>query len=186
MSIKASELRRGMAVSYKHGVWICTGNEKIAKGKGQSYQSVSLKKIKTGQCLTERFRTTAEFEQAIVERKSFEYLYSDASGHVLMDTESYEQFSLPTELVGDGSVYLTENIQIEVSFVDGRPVVAELPFVVELKIVDTPPQIKGATATNQLKDAICEGGAKVRVPPFVENGEVVKVDTRSGEYLGRA
>ena len=186
MAIKANDLRRGMAVSYKSGIWVCINNEKVAKGKGQSYQSISLKNVQSGQLLSERFRTTAEFEQAIVDRRTLEYLYSDGSGHIVMDTETYEQLPIGAELIGDGSVYLTENIPIEVAFVDGRPITAELPNTVELKVQDTPPQVKGATATNQLKDAICEGGAKIKVPPFIENGTLVKVDTRTGEYLGRA
>ena len=114
------------------------------------------------------------------------YLYSDGSGHVLMDGETYEQFSLPAELIGDDSVYLAEDTEINIAFVDNKPVTAELPNTVDLKITDTSPQVKGATATNQLKDALCDGGAKIRVPPFIENGTVVKVDTRTGEYLGRA
>ena len=186
MAIKASDLRRGMAVNYKNGIWVCTDNEKIAKGKGQSYQSIGLKNVQTGQCLSERFRTTAEFEQAIVDRKQMEYLYSDANGHIVMDPESYEQLTIPADLIGDNSVYLAENIPIDIAFVDGQPMTAELPNTVELTVKDTPPQVKGATVTNQLKDAICEGGAKIRVPPFVENGTVVKIDTRTGEYIGRA
>ena len=186
MAIQANDLRRGMAVNYKNGIWVCVQNEKIAKGKGQSYQSISLKNIKTGQLISERFRTTESLEQALVDRKKLDYLYSDAANHVLMDSESYEQVSIPAELIGDLSVYLTESLPIEVCFVDGQAVTAELPNTVELKIVDTPPALKGATATNQLKDAICDSGAKIKVPPFVEEGTVVKVDTRTGEYLGRA
>jgi len=186
MAIKAIDLRRGMAVNYKGGIWVCVSNEKIAKGKGQSYQSISLKNVRTAQTISERFRTTEDFEQAIVERKTLEYLYSDGNSHVLMDTESYEQVSIPAELIGDQAVYLTENVPIEVAFVAGAPVTAELPNVVELTIKDTPPQVKGATATNQLKDAVCHGGAKIKVPPFIENGTTVNVDTRTGEYLGRA
>lgn len=186
MAIKASDLRRGVAVNYKNGIWVCTNNEKVAKGKGQSYQSIALKHIQTGQCLTERFRTTADFEQVMVDRKHYDYLYSDGSSHVLMDGDTYEQISIPAELIGDKSVYLTENIPVEVAFVEGRAIIAELPNTVELKIADTSPQVKGATATNQLKDAVCEGGAKIKVPPFIENDTIVKVDTRTGEYLGRA
>lgn len=186
MAIKASELRRGQAVSYKDRVWTCVTNEKIAKGKGQSYQSISLKNIKTGQLISERFRTTAPFEQAIVDRKKLEYLYSDGNNHILMDPETFDQIPIPVDLIGDLKVYLTENLPIDVSFVEGQAVIAELPNTVELKIVNTPPQIKGATATNQLKDAVCDGGAKIKVPPFVEEGTVVKVDTRTGDYMGRA
>ena len=122
----------------------------------------------------------------IVDRKQLEYLYSDGTGHILMDTESYEQISVPAELIGDKKVFLAENIPIEVAFAEGQAIIAELPNTVELKVVETPPQVKGATVTSQLKDAVCEGGAKIRVPPFVEIGTVVKVDTRTGEYLGRA
>jgi elongation factor P len=186
MAIRAIELRRGQAVSYKDGVWVCVTNEKVAKGKGQSYQSISLKNIQTGQLISERFRTAEQFEQAMVDRKRLEYLYTDGSGFVLMDTESFEQLTLPTELIGDQSVYLTENLPVEVSFVNGQPVTAELPNTVELKIIETPPALRGATATNQLKDALCEGGARIKVPPFIDEGTVVKVDTRTGEYLGKA
>ena len=186
MAIDAINLRRGQAVSYKGGIWVCVSNEKVAKGKGQSYQTIAIKNIQSGQLLTERFRTSEDFEQAIVDRKSMEYLYSQGSFHVLMDPQTYDQVSIPTELIGDKNVYLTENLPIEVSFVDGQCILAELPNTVALKVTDTPPQVKGATATNQLKEALCEGGARIKVPPFVENGTLVKVDTRSGEYLGRA
>ena len=186
MAIKANDLRRGQAVQYKDGVWACVTNEKIAKGKGQSYQSISLKNVHTGQLISERFRTTAQFEQAIVDRKKLEYLYSEGTSHVLMDGDTFDQISIPASLIGDRSVYLTENLPIEMCFVEGQAITAELPNTVELMVVDTPPQIRGATATNQLKDAECEVGARIRVPAFVEKGTVVKVDTRTGEYLGRA
>ncbi|MDY7009880.1 MAG: elongation factor P [Planctomycetota bacterium] len=186
MSIKASELRRGMAVNFKDGIWVCIDNQKVAKGNWRSYQVIQIKNIQTGQLLEDRFRTDEAFEQAMLDRKSMEYLYSDGDSHVVMDPQSYEQTHIPAELIGDKSVYLAPNIQLEVCFVDGQAVTVELPNTVELTVVDTPPQVKGATATSQLKDAVCDGGARIKVPPFVENGQVVKVDTRSGEYLGRA
>jgi len=186
MSIKANDLRRGVAVNYKGGIWLCVVNEKVAKGKGQSYQSISLKNIRTGQLISERFRTTDQFDQVIVIRRQLEYLYSDGSGYILMDPETYDQVTIPAELIGNSAIYLTENIQIEVTFVESQPIIAELPNTVTLTVVNTPPQVKGATATGQLKDALCEGGARIRVPPFVENSMAIKVDTRTGEYLGRA
>ena len=185
MSIEAIDLRRGMTVHYKDGIWACVDNEKVAKGKGRSYQVIQLKNVKTGQLIKERFRTTADFEQAVVDRKVLTYLYSDGASHVFMDNDTYEQIELPADLIGDAAVYLAEDLQIQVAFVEGSPATAELPNTVNLKVVDTPPQVKGATATNQLKDAVCEGGAKVRVPPFVENGTFITVDTRTGEYVTR-
>jgi elongation factor P len=186
MAIEAIDLRRGQAVQYKGGLWVCINNEKIAKGKGRSYQSVKLKNIQSGQLIEERFRTQDTFEQVHLDRKQMEYLYSDGTSHIVMDGDTFEQVALPAELIGNDKVYLTENIVLEVGFVDGKAITCELPNTVELKVVDTPPQVRGATATNQLKEAEMEGGARVKVPPFVENGETIKVDTRTGEYLGRA
>ncbi len=186
MGIKAIDLRRGMAVNYKDGLWVVVDNQKVAKGNWRSYQVVQIKSIKTGQLLTERFRVDEQFEQAMLERKDMEYLYSDGSGHVLMDPQTYDQIHLPQDLIGEQSVYLVPNIHILVSLVDDKPIVAEMPNTVELVVKDTPPQVKSATATNQMKDAVCEGGAKIRVPGFVENGTRIKVDTRTGEYLSRA
>ncbi len=186
MSVKAIDLRRGMGVRYKDNIWVVFSTEHVAKGNKRSYMQIELKNARSGQLIKERFRVDDTLEQAIFDRKPMEYLYSDGDGHVVMDLQSYEQVHLPDELIGDQRVYLTPNIQLEVSFVEGQPVAVELPNTVELKVVDTPPQVRGATATSQLKDARCEGGARIKVPPFVENGQVVKVDTRTGEYLGRA
>ncbi len=185
MSIRAIDLRRGMAVNYKNGLWVCVDNEKIAKGKGRSYQNIQLKNFQTGQLIEGRFRTEDEFEQVMLDRKPMEYLYFDGSNYVVMDGQTYEQITVPAELIGKNSVYLTPNLKLEVAFVEGKPILVELPNTVELTVVDTPPQVKGATATNQLKDALCEGGARLKVPPFIENGTAIKVDTRTGEYLGR-
>ncbi len=184
--IKAIDLRRGMAVNHKDSLWVCVDNQKVAKGNWRSYQVIKLKNIKTGQLIEDRYRTDEGFEQAMMEHKAMEYMYSDAKCHVVMDPTTYEQIELPLELIGDQAVYLTPNIPLQVAFVDDKPITVELPFTVELTVIDTPPGIKGATATNQTKEALCEGGAHIKVPPFVENGTKVKVDTRTGEYLSRA
>jgi len=186
MRIKASDLRRGMGVEYQGQVWVVFSTEHVAKGNKRSYMQIELKNATSGQLIKERFRVGDELEEAFFNRKSMQYLFSDGSKHVVMDTETFEQTEIPDELIGDKAIYLTAEMILEVSFVQSQPISVELPNTVELKVVDTPPQIKGATATNQLKDAVCEGGARVKVPPFVENGTVIKVDTRSGEYLSRA
>lgn len=186
MSIRAIHVKGGQAVRYKDGVWSVVSNEKVAKGKGQSYQSIQFRNIQTGQLISERFRTTEEFDEVFVERKEMEYLYSDGDGHVLMDMESYEQVHVPADMVGDKSVFLTPNIRLEVCIIEGKLIGVELPNTVVLTVTETPPQIKGATATNQEKEALCDTGARVKVPPFIENGEQIQVDTRTGEYIGRA
>lgn len=184
--IKAIDLRRGMAVSVKDGVWVCVDNQKVAKGNWRSYQVIKLKNIKTGQLIEDRYRTDEGFEQVMMEHKGMEYLYSSGNVHVFMDPQSYDQVELPQELLGNDAAFLTPNLQVQVALVDGTPTLVELPNTVELVVVDTPPQLKGATATNQLKEAVCEGGHKTKVPPFVENGTKIKIDTRTGEYLSRA
>jgi len=186
MPIKAIDVRSGQGVIWKDAIWIVQDNNKVAKGKGRAFQSIRLKNLKTGQVVEDRFRTEDEFEQAIIDRKTVNYLYSEANAHVFMDMETYEEVRVPLNLVGEASVYLTPNLQVTLGRMDGKPVTCELPFTVELVVEDTPPSLKGATATNQMKEALCEGGAKVKVPPFVENGTRIRVDTRTGEYLERA
>jgi elongation factor P len=186
MAIKAIDLRRGMGVSFRDRVWVIHSSTHVPKGKGRSYQQIELKSVTDGTIIRERFRTEEQLEQAIFERKPMEYLYSEGDRHIVMDLETYEQVELSDDLIGDQRVYLTPNIPVDVSLVEDRPVSVELPNTVELTVVDVPPAVKGATVTNQLKDALCEGGARVRVPGFVENGTVIKVDTRTGEYLSRA
>ena len=186
MSVKAIDLRRGMAVSFKDGIWICVDNQKVAKGNWRSYQVIQLKNFITGQLIEDRFRTDENFEQAMLDRKPMEYLYSEGDSFVMMDPQSYEQINVPAELIGEGKVYLQPNIQMLVALVEGNPVAVELPNTVELTIVDTPPEVKGATVTNVMKEALCDGGAKIKVPQFVKTGEKIKVDTRTGEYLSRA
>ena len=186
MSVKALHLRRGMGVQWEGQVWVVFSTTHVTKGKGQSYMQIELRNANTGQIIARRFRVDEQLEEAFFERKKMEYLYSDGTNLVLMDPDTYDQVEVTRELVGDKEVYLAPNLPVEVSIAEGQPVSLELPNTVELTIVDTPPQLKGATATNQLKDATCEGGAKIKVPPFIENGTVIKVDTRTGEYLGRA
>lgn len=185
MGTRALDLRRGMGVKYKDGIWVVFSREHIVKGKGQSYVQIELKHTKTGQIIGQRFRVNESLEEAFLDRKTMEYLYREGKNYIVMDNETFEQHEIPAELIGDDSVYMKENTDLEIAFAEGELISVELPNIVELKVVDTPPAIKGATATNQLKDAVCDTGAKVKVPPFVENGTVIKVDTRTGEYLGR-
>ncbi|RPI63970.1 MAG: elongation factor P [Planctomycetaceae bacterium] len=186
MAIKAIDLRRGMAVNHKEGIWICVDNQKVAKGNWRSYQVIQLKNIKTGQLIEDRFRTDEGFEQAILDRKPMEYLFTEGTNAILMDTDSYEQIPLDMELLGDAKKFLQPNIEIMVALLDGVPVTAEMPNTVELKVIDTPPEVKGATVTNVGKEAKCEGGAVVKVPQFIKIGETIRIDTRTGEYTGRA
>lgn len=186
MAIKAIDLRRGMAINYRDGLWVVVDNEKVAKGNWRSYMQVTIKNFKTGQQLRDRFRVDETLEQAMLDRKVMEYLYSDQTSMFVMDPASYEQIEIPLELVGADKVFLLANLPLTLSFVDGIAVGVELPFTVELTVVDTPPEVKSATATNVMKEALCEGGARIKVPAFITIGQKIKVDTRTGEYLSRA
>jgi elongation factor P len=186
MAVKAVDLRKGMGVKWEGNPCVVHSTQHVAKGNKRSYMQVELRNIKTGQILPNRFRVDEMLEEAFLEHKPFEFLYAAGDKHVLMDGESFEQLEIPAEIIGERAVFLTPNLPVEVSFVEGVAVLADLPNTVELKIVDTPPEVKGATAQAQLKEAVCEGGARIRVPAFIGTGEVVKVDTRTGEYLGRA
>ncbi len=185
-SIKAIDLRRGQAVQHKGGIWVCVTNEKVAKGNWRSSQVIQLKNIQTGQLVEDRYRTEELFELALLERKVMNYLYSESEAHVVMDMETFEEVRIPADLVGDQKVFLTPNLELSISFVEGKAVLIELPTTVTLTVVDTVPELKGATVTNTMKEALCEGGARVKVPPFVTNGTKIIVDTRTGEYSSRA
>jgi elongation factor P len=175
-----------MGVMYKGTIWICVENQKVAKGNWRSSQVLKLKNLATGQVVEDRFRTDELFEQAIIERKPVQYLYAEADAHVFMDMETYEEVRVPDELVGDDRVYLTPNLEVTLGRMDEKPITVELPTSVILTVKDVPPGMKGATVTNVMKEALCEGGARIKVPAFIENGAKVKVDTRTGEYLERA
>ncbi|HNX25825.1 MAG TPA: elongation factor P [Phycisphaerae bacterium] len=186
MAKKVNDFKKGQGCIWKNNeIWVFLKMEWVKPGKGPSYIQAELRNAKTGQIVANRFRPEETLEPVHFDIKKYEYLYTDANSHILMDPETYDQIELPLDVIGDNKVYLTENCEIEVCSVDGKYISAELPYTVELKIVDCPPNVKGGTVTNVLKEAVCEGGAKIRVPGFVEVGEMIKVDTRTGEYLGR-
>jgi elongation factor P len=147
---------------------------------------LKLKNLKTGLVADKRVHPEDKVEQAYLETRDMQYLYQDGDGYVFMDKENYDQITLTKEWVGDLILYLKENDDAKVTFHDAKPLTLELPNTVELKVVDTEPSVKGATAAAQYKPATLETGLKISVPPFVGIGEVVQIDTRTGDYLSRA
>ncbi len=184
--IKASELRKGKVVSYEGGLFRVHTVQHVAKGNWRSYIQAKLKNIKTGQLADARFSVDDKVETPYVESKPFEYLYRDADSFVVMDQQTYDQINIPVDVIEGGEQYLKGNEVIACQFIDGELVAVELPNTVELAVTDTTPAIKGATATNQNKDATLETGLQVKVPPFIGIGDVLRIDTRSGEYIERA
>lgn len=155
-------------------------------GNWRAILQLKLKNLKTGSIAVNRVRPQDKVEQAYLDKREMEYIYQDGDGFVFMDTETSDQTTLPAEWVGDLMLYMKENTKAHVVFYEGKPLSLELPATVELKVTDTEPSVKGATAAAQYKPAILETGLKVTVPPFVNIGEMVAVDTRTGEYLSRA
>lgn len=185
-AMKASELKKGKVIQYENALYSIFDIERVSKGNWRSYLQIKLKSIKDGRVIDARFGVDDRVETAFVDTKPFQFLYRDGDMYVVMDERTYDQISIPAENMGEANLYLKGNEQVLVQFIDGKIVGVELPNVVELAVVDTTPVVKGATATNQSKDATLETGLRVRVPPFIENGEVLRIDTRTGEYLERA
>lgn len=184
--IKAVELRKGRTILYEGELCIIHDVAHVAKGNKRSYMQAKIKRLKSGAIVETRFRVDDQIEVPFVESKEYEYLYKDGDSFVVMDLETYDQVPVSADLVGDKARWLKPNQRVLCELFDGQFVSFEVPYVVELAIVDTPPVVKGATATNQSKEAVLETGAKIRVPPFLAVGEAVRVDTRSGEYVERA
>jgi elongation factor P len=183
---KAVDIRKGQAVIYEGKLWFVHDAQRVAKGNWRSYMQIKLKNFKTGQVVENRFNMDEDLEVPHVEDKAFEYLYRDGDNFVLMDLHNYEQLSVHKDLMPDAEFYLKGNEKVTAKLINGQVAGVELPNSVELAVTEAAPQVKGATATNQSKEVTLETGLKVRVPPFIETGEVLRIDTRTGEYLERA
>lgn len=175
-----------MAIQMDGQAWLVVSYEHVKPGKGPAYTQVKLKNVQTGGHMEKRLRSGEEVEQVNIDRRQMEYLYSEASGAVFMDHENYDQTTIGPDVLGDALSYLKPNTSVTGMVYKGNVISIELPPMVELEVTDTTPGIKGATATNQLKEATCETGLKTRVPPFITKGEVIKIATETGEYQGRA
>ncbi len=183
--MKASEIKPGNAVNIDGQLFVVIKTEQVKPGKGGAFAQLKIKNVATGQNVEKRFRTVDDVDAVNLDRREIEFLYHDGTGGVFMDLETYDQTTLNDELLGDTLLYVKPNTTINGLFYNGNCVSIEPPAVVDLEVTDTAPQVKGATATNQLKEAELETGLKTRVPPFISNGEVVRVSTEDGSYLGR-
>ena len=184
--MSASEIRRGQAVMLDGKLFVVTGADHNTPGNLRAKVQFKLRDVIKGTIMDRRVGATEDIETATLDRRQVEYLYSDNDGHVLMDMESYDQTTIPKEVFGDDILYLKPNTPMTAMFHEGKVVSYEMPKTVDLQVTDTAPGIKGATATNQMKDAELETGLKTRVPPFIEVGEIIRINTESGGYLSRA
>jgi len=183
--ISSNDLKNGMTIIVNGTVHQILWFHHRKPGKGPAFVKTKLRNLRTGAIIEHTFRAKEPVEQAIVERRQLEYLYRDGSGYVFMDPETYEQMPISAKLIEPLAKFLKENEQMGVTMYDGDVIEAALPPTVELKVAEAPPGNKGDTATGGTKPVTLETGAVINVPLFVEEGQMIRVDTRTGEYVTR-
>lgn len=183
--ISVNDFRTGLTIELEGQAYQVVDFQHVKPGKGAAFVRAKLKNVKTGSVVEKTFRAGEKVPKAHLDRREMQYLYNDGEGYICMDNETYDQISISAEAIGDGVKWLLENMNIHVLFFQGNIIGVELPNFVELEVVETEPGVKGDTATGATKNATLETGAVVQVPLFVEKGDKLKIDTRSGEYLER-
>jgi elongation factor P len=186
-SILYVDVRKGMVIIGEDGqLYQCVDRELRTPGNLPSKLTLKLKSLKTGFVNQVRVHPEDKVEQAYLEKREMQYLYKDGDSYVFMDNENFDQIHLDEEMIGENAGYMKENMNVQVMFHDNKALSIELPASVELEVIETDPSIKGATAQAQYKPATVDTGIKITVPPFINIGDKILVDTRDGKYLGRA
>ena len=186
MSIPATQLRPGMIIKHNNDLHSVFSVEHRTPGNLRAFIQAKLRNLRTGAMFEHRFRSPDPIEKINVDEEQMEFLYNDGGDYYFMNTQNYEQIHLGKDILGDSVDYLTPNLQIKVEFFDGKAVGIELPQTVDLKVIETEPGLKSATASSVTKPAKTETGLVVQVPPFINEGETIRVDTAEGTYLSRA
>ena len=183
MKINAGEIRVGMLLEYKNDLWQVLKTQHVKPGKGGAFAQVEMKSLNKNTKLNERFRSSETVEKALLEEMNFNYLYSDEANYFFMDPKTFEQIEIKKEIVGDKGKLLTENLEVSVSFYNENPLSIELPNQVKCKIETTDVALKGQTVSSSYKPATLDNGLNIQVPPFIEAGDQIVVDTRNLEYI---
>ena len=184
--VSAGDFKNGLTIEYENSVYQIIEFQHVKPGKGAAFVRTKLKDIISGGVVETSFRPTERFENAVIDRKAMQYLYADGDMFYFMDNETYEQIALNSDQIGDALKFVKENEECRICSYKGSVFSVEPPLFVELEVTDTEPGFKGNTATGATKPAIVETGAQVAVPLFVNQGDRIKIDTRTGEYLSRA
>ena len=184
--MNANELRPGMIIKHNNELFSIHKAEHRTPGNLRAFVQARMRNLRSGAMIEHRFRSEDTVERAVLDEVEMQYLYSDGDAYHFMNTETFEQISLHKSVVGDRASYLVPDITLRLEFYEGRPVDIALPPTVDLKVVETEPSMKGASATNVMKPAKLETGLVVQVPPFISEGERIRVDTSEGTYLERA
>ena len=183
MKINAGEIRVGMLLEYKNDLWQVLKTQHVKPGKGGAFAQVEMKSLNKNTKLNERFRSSETVEKASIEETTFNYLYSDEINYFFMNPKTFEQIEIKKETVGDKGKLLTENLKVSVSFYNENPLSVELPNQVQCKIETTDAALKGQTVSSSYKPATLDNGLNIQVPPFIEAGDEIVVDTRNLEYI---
>ena len=183
MKINAGEIRVGMLLEYKNDLWEVLKTQHVKPGKGGAFAQVEMKSVNKNTKLNERFRSSETVEKASLEETTFNYLYSDENNIFFMDPKTFEQLEINKQLVGDKAKFLTENLEVSISFYNENPILVQLPNQVKCKIASTDVALKGQTVSSSYKPAELDNGLNIQVPPFIESGDEVMVDTRTLEYI---
>jgi len=186
MKINGNEIRIGNVIEHKGGLWVAVKTQHVKPGKGGAFAQVELKNLVDNSKLNERFRSAETVEKIRLEQKDYQYLYEVDGMLTFMDTTTYEQIELATDFVGERAAFLQDGMEVTVESHEGRPLGISLPDHVTLEITDTEPVVKGQTATSSYKPAMMENGVRVMVPPFVNTGDKIVVDTNEVTYVKRA
>lgn len=184
--ISPNDFRTGLTIEYDGGIYTIVDFQHVKPGKGAAFVRTKLKNIETGAVTERTFNPRDKFETAHIDRRSTQFLYAGDDMWNFMDTETYDQFALGKDVLGDAVLYLKENMEISLEFYQGRVIGVDLPVVVELEVTETEPGIKGDTASGGSKPATMETGLVVQVPFFINVGDMLRIDTRTGEYSERA
>ena len=183
MKIYASEIRVGMLIEYKNDLWQVLKTQHVKPGKGGAFAQVEMKSLNKNTKLNERFRSSESVEKASLDEIKFNYPYEDETDYYFMDPKSYEQINIKKETVGEKGKMLTENLEVNISFYNEKPLTVELPNQVTCTIETTDVALKGQTVSSSYKPAILDNGVNIQVPPFIESGDKIIVDTRTMEYI---
>ena len=183
MKINAGEIRVGMLLEYKNDLWQVLKTQHVKPGKGGAFAQVEMKSVNKNTKLNERFRSSETVKKASLDEITFNYLYSDENNYFFMDPKTFEQLEIKKEIVGDKGKLLSENLEVSVSFYDENPISVELPNQVQCKIETTDAALKGQTVSSSYKPAVLDNGLSIQVPPFIEAGDQIIIDTRNLEYI---
>jgi len=183
MKLYASEIRVGMLIEYKNDLWQVLKTQHVKPGKGGAFAQVEMKSVNKNTKLNERFRSSESVEKASLDEIKFNYLYSDEVDYYFMDPKSYEQINIKKDIIGEKGKMLTENLEVRISFYNEKPLTVELPNQVTCIIETTDVSLKGQTVSSSYKPAVLDNGINIQVPPFIESGDKIIVDTRTMEYI---